>query len=368
MNCGRPLPGSRGPCIQRTTPGTPPAVEPDEGEESSRAGSQTHPGSRRHRTTVPGGRARAWSRASAAGGRDPRHRVITWPRPLAMALAARHGRSPRPATVTTPPRRHPAARPATVRSGGVVVVGPVGPARQPPTPARSPAAGRRAVLAQHPACTSRRQPVPDGHCGTTGVHQPSWGIQSSASPDPGNHDGCARGAAGTSVLALAAGAGQPQYSFRLGSQPGLALNRTVGGRLHGRGGLAPRRPGHPAPARCTSPTGTTRGVLLRPRGRDQGRRLSGTRSSARRAGPHGQHHVYERLGLQDRLAGPTRPTACASPRWHRARHGPVPTVASQQPDPDRQVLRLTLQPGGYRWRFVHAAGAPFTDHGSGTCH
>ena len=31
-------------------------------------------------------------------------------------------------------------------------------------------------------------------------------------------------------------------------------------------------------------------------------------------------------------------------------------------------LRLTLQPGGYRWRFVHAAGAPFTDHGSGTCH
>src|SRR5512132_3109364 len=27
------------------------------------------------------------------------------------------------------------------------------------------------------------------------------------------------------------------------------------------------------------------------------------------------------------------------------------------------VLRLTLQPGGYRWRFVHAAGAPFTDHG-----
>jgi hypothetical protein len=32
------------------------------------------------------------------------------------------------------------------------------------------------------------------------------------------------------------------------------------------------------------------------------------------------------------------------------------------------VLRLTLQPGGYRWRFVHAAGAPFTDHGSGTCH
>lgn len=31
------------------------------------------------------------------------------------------------------------------------------------------------------------------------------------------------------------------------------------------------------------------------------------------------------------------------------------------------VLHLTLQPGGYRWRFVHAAGAPFTDHGSGTC-
>jgi hypothetical protein len=32
------------------------------------------------------------------------------------------------------------------------------------------------------------------------------------------------------------------------------------------------------------------------------------------------------------------------------------------------VLRLTLAPGGYRWRFVHAAGASFGDQGSGTCH
>jgi hypothetical protein len=32
------------------------------------------------------------------------------------------------------------------------------------------------------------------------------------------------------------------------------------------------------------------------------------------------------------------------------------------------VLRLTLERGGYRWRFVHAAGAPFGDSGSGRCH
>jgi len=45
-------------------------------------------------------------------------------------------------------------------------------------------------------------------------------------------------------------------------------------------------------------------------------------------------------------------------------------------DPDSEVrdaethgvLRLTLRPDTYDWRFVPVAGAPFTDAGSGTCH
>jgi len=32
------------------------------------------------------------------------------------------------------------------------------------------------------------------------------------------------------------------------------------------------------------------------------------------------------------------------------------------------VLRLTLKPRGYEWRFVPAAGGMFTDSGSGSCH
>ena len=32
------------------------------------------------------------------------------------------------------------------------------------------------------------------------------------------------------------------------------------------------------------------------------------------------------------------------------------------------VLRLTLHPSGYDWRFVPEPGKPFTDTGHGTCH
>lgn len=32
------------------------------------------------------------------------------------------------------------------------------------------------------------------------------------------------------------------------------------------------------------------------------------------------------------------------------------------------VIKLTLRPGGYDWRFVPEAGKTFTDSGSGSCH
>jgi len=32
------------------------------------------------------------------------------------------------------------------------------------------------------------------------------------------------------------------------------------------------------------------------------------------------------------------------------------------------VLKLTLSPGAYSWKFIPMSGLTFTDSGSGTCH
>jgi len=50
--------------------------------------------------------------------------------------------------------------------------------------------------------------------------------------------------------------------------------------------------------------------------------------------------------------------------------GPIPQGSNLEVRNDQTfgVLKLTLKNGGYDWRFAPAAGATFTDSGSGTCH
>jgi hypothetical protein len=168
---------------------------------------------------------------------------------------------------------------------------------------------------------------------------------------------------------------RPWYSFRLGSWHLVALNSNCGAvdctaeAAWFRADLATH------PARCTL------AYWHHPRfssGHEGGTRAVGPLWDALYSARaelvlNGHDHDYERFGLQDPLG---RPDPVNGLRELVVGTGGAPwlpfrTVAANsriRGTGTFGVLRLTLQPGGYRWRFVHAAGAPFTDHGSGTCH
>jgi acid phosphatase type 7 len=88
---------------------------------------------------------------------------------------------------------------------------------------------------------------------------------------------------------------------------------------------------------------------------------------------NGHDHDYERFAPQDPLG---HPDPVDGIREFVVGTGGAPWLPFRAVAANSQVrktgtfgvLRLTLRPGGYRWRFVHAAGAAFSDHGSGTCH
>jgi hypothetical protein len=168
---------------------------------------------------------------------------------------------------------------------------------------------------------------------------------------------------------------RPWYSFRLGSWHLVALNSNCGAvdctaeAAWLRADLATH------PARCTL------AYWHHPRfssGHEGGTRAVGPLWDALYSARaelvlNGHDHDYERFGLQDPLG---RPDPVNGLRELVVGTGGAPwlpfrTVAANsriRGTGTFGVLRRTLQPGGYRWRFVHAAGAPFTDHGSGTCH
>jgi hypothetical protein len=87
---------------------------------------------------------------------------------------------------------------------------------------------------------------------------------------------------------------------------------------------------------------------------------------------NGHDHIYERFARQS-------PSGAADPR-RGIREFIVGTggesdygIGTVQPNSEVRksgtfgVLRLTLRPGGYSWRFVPVAGSTFTDQGTGTC-
>jgi hypothetical protein len=87
----------------------------------------------------------------------------------------------------------------------------------------------------------------------------------------------------------------------------------------------------------------------------------------------GHDHDYERFAPQDRdgVADPARGirefVVGTGGRSH------YPTVRSVRGSERREwqtfgVLRLTLRPGSYDWRYVPVAGSRFTDSGSARCH
>jgi hypothetical protein len=86
----------------------------------------------------------------------------------------------------------------------------------------------------------------------------------------------------------------------------------------------------------------------------------------------GHDHLYERFA-------PQTPDGVADPNGIRefivGTGGKTPySFTTSQPNSEirnsgtRGVLKLTLHATGYSWDFVPAAGASFTDAGSGFCH
>jgi len=282
----------------------------------------------------------------------------------------------------------PAARPASLAAatfGGVVVVAAGDIACRPgspPTPAGcQQRATARAVLAQHPRAVlllGDNQYRDGALWRYRASYDPTWGrfIQRTY-PTSGNHEYKTPGAAGYyRYFGSRAGAPvRPWYSFRLGSWHLVALNsncRWVDCAAEAawlRADLAAN------PARCTL------AYWHHPRF------TSGHEGDTLAVGPlwdalytaradlvlNGHDHDYERFAPQDPLG---HPDPVDGIREFVVGTGGAPWLPFRAVAANSQVrktgtfgvLRLTLRPGGYRWRFVHAAGAAFSDHGSGTCH
>jgi hypothetical protein len=206
----------------------------------------------------------------------------------------------------------------------------------------------------------------------------TWGrFIGRAYPTPGNHEYKTSGAAGYYRYfgSRAAAPVKPWYSFRLGSWHMVALNgncRAVDCRTEAawlRADLAAH------PARCT--LAYWHQPLFTSGQEGPTRAVAPLWDALYTAGAdlmlNGHDHDYERFAPQDPSG---QPDPADGIREFVVGTGGAPSLPFRAPAANSQVrkagtfgvLRLTLQRGGYRWRFVHAAGAPFSDRGSGSCH
>ena len=210
---------------------------------------------------------------------------------------------------------------------------------------------------------------------------PSWGrYKARTHPALGNHEYLTPGAAGYfGYWGAAAGApGAGYYSYDLGSWHVAVLNSNcsfvdcAAGSLQAtwlRTDLAQH------PARCTlaywhhplfSSTAGTPNPAVQPLWQalyDAGADVVLT----------GHAHNYQRFA-------PQAPSGAADPArgirefvvgtGGKARHSVGVPIANQETADDSTfgVLKLTLLPDGYRWRFMPTAGGVFADSGSGACH
>jgi acid phosphatase type 7 len=214
-------------------------------------------------------------------------------------------------------------------------------------------------------------------------YQPSWGRHRARTrPAPGNHEYRTSGASGYfGYFGTAAGPrGRGYYSYDLGAWHVVALNSNCstagcaawsGQERWLRADLAA------APRRCTlaywhHPLFTSGGEHgpynpVRPLFRvlhDAGAEVVLT----------GHNHNYERFapldpdGRVDPTGGIRVFVVGTGGASHYAFGRAVARHSEARDDRAFGVLKLTLRPDGYDWEFLPAAGARFTDRGSGSCH
>jgi hypothetical protein len=222
-------------------------------------------------------------------------------------------------------------------------------------------------------------------------YHPSWGrVKSITRPAVGNHEyltsggtGCSSSNAGARgyFSYFGAAAGDPSkgyYSFDVGSWHLIALNS----QCSQAGGCSASSPQGKwlAGDLAAHRNACTLAYWHIPLFSSGGRANSNTRSfwdQLYAAGAEvvlsGHDHTYERFA-------PQTPSGSADPargirQWVVGTGGAnhthfATTFANSQVRNDTTfgVLRLTLRPDGYDWRFVPEKGGGFTDSGSGTCH
>jgi hypothetical protein len=209
----------------------------------------------------------------------------------------------------------------------------------------------------------------------------TWGLpqyKSRTYPVPGNHEAqsavltnyCVYFATGAAVDPCPGG--RPSYSFGLGTWHVVALDSSAGTidavqRAWLRADLAAH------PARCTL------AFWHHPRysgGQHGGLALNGVWTDLMAAGVDvvltGHDHTYQRFaamndaGQADPVGGIRSFVVGTGGRGSEPPVSPVPWQEVAD-DTTMGLLRLTLEPGGYTWRFIPEPGRTFTDSGAEPC-
>jgi acid phosphatase type 7 len=211
-------------------------------------------------------------------------------------------------------------------------------------------------------------------------YDPTWGrVKEITRPAIGNHEYGTRGAAGYfGYFGAAAGPPKAFYSYDVGAWHLISLNSNCG--------IVSCAAGSPqetwlANDLRTHPASCTLAYWHHPRF------SSGGHGDDRATGPLfadlydagaelvlvGHDHDYERFapqtpdGKADPAFGVREFVVGTGGRSHYSFHGIKPNSQVRNDD-TFGVLRLTLHPSSYDWRFIPEAGKTFTDAGTGGCH
>ena len=213
----------------------------------------------------------------------------------------------------------------------------------------------------------------------TNCYAPTWGRHKRRThPVPGNHEYETAGAVGYfGYFGRAAGdTGKGYYSYTLGAWHVVALNSNIDMRPESaqvrwlRADLAAH------PARCTLAywhhprfsSGITHGSS-----KDTGPLWQVLYVAGADVVVAGHEHNYERFAPQDTLgvADPAHGLREFVVGTGGDSHYPLgPRRANSEVSNSTTfgVLKLTLEPAGYRWEFIPVAGKTFTDSGRRACH
>jgi acid phosphatase type 7 len=205
-------------------------------------------------------------------------------------------------------------------------------------------------------------------------YDPNWGRHTPiTSPAPGNHDYHTSGAAGYFGY-FGAQAPAAYYSFDIGSWHVISLNGEIGVSAGSAQETWLKSDLAAHPSKCTLAYWHEPRFSSGYHGSDPS--FDAFWRDLYAAGAdvvlNGHDHDYERFVPQD-------PNGAADPNGIRefvvgtggASHSSFSTPVANSEirnDTTYGVLKLTLHPGGYDWRFIPVEGASFTDSGSASCH